>query len=453
MRPPPHSSHLPKGLASLLILLGSILSETSTASITPASEAIINATFNNTADGLLENFSLISNSLGSPAWDNATGQASMSTDDASSGAVGCVSDGSFNGGNHTAITTSITIGSITDPDGNPTQNGHWAGLTGNNTELWNNSQIAGGADGWALGIRFLGGVVNFVYDNASGNEVIISSLGSYTLASLQDGYTVDYRFDTSGWEVCLTGLTGSTDARGSWPATFDYTTLTNDSSIFASIVYQQANEAGTVVDLTSISVNGDSPTPSNLTPTTIFTADAQSPAVTGAANVNSGDSPADSDFYIRERRSTTQTDRRISSFLNFDINSLTTAEVNGPGFAASFTADYEFQLNNLNSTSAVVGRVTNGAWNDTTSLPLHSWGIDDSADRTSIIADIATLTPPSTVSIDVTSIVSGWVNGTIDNYGLVVFVGDLESNAAGFSNPKIVITGALDTDNDGMPDN
>lgn len=454
MRPPRHSSHLPKGLASLLILLGSILPETSAASITPASEPIINATFNNTADGLLENFSLISNSLGSPAWDNATGQASMSTDDASSGAVGCVSDGSFNGANYTAITASITIGSISDPDGNPTQNGHWAGLTGNNTELWNNSQNTGGADGWALGIRFLGGVVNFVYDNASGNEVIISSLGSYTLASLQDGYTVDYRFDANGWEACLTGLTGSTDASGSWPAAFDYTTLTNDSSIFASMVYQQANEAGTVVDVTSIAINGDSTASTNtLSPTTIFTTDAQSTAVTGAANVASSDSPADSDFYIRERRSATQTNLRISTFLNFDVSSLTPAEVNGPGFTASFTADYEFQLNNLNSTSAVVGRVTNGAWNDTTTLPLHAWGIDDSVDRTSIIADISTLTPPSTVSIDLTSIVSGWVNSTIDNFGLVVFVGDLESNAAGFSNPKIVITGALDTDNDGMPDN
>ena len=245
------------------------------ASITPASEVIIDASFNNTADGTLENFSLLSNSIGNPAWNNATGEATMSIDDASSGTVGCVSDGSFNGSQFSAITASFTVASITDPDGQPTHNGHWVGLTGNNTELWNNSQLAGGADGWALGIRYLGGVVNFVYDNASGNEINISSLGSYSLASLQDGYTVDYRFDSSGWEVCLTGITGSVDSSGSWPAAFDYTTLTNDSSVFASMAYQQANEAGTVVELTSISVNGDSlATTTTLTPTTLFTTNA-----------------------------------------------------------------------------------------------------------------------------------------------------------------------------------
>lgn len=436
-----------------MLLFGLSLPETSSASITPASEAIIDATFNNTADGLLESFSVISNSIGGPSWNNATGEASMSTDEASSGAVGCVSDGSFNGALFSAITASITITSITDPDGQPTHNGHWAGLTGNNTELWNNSELAGGADGWALGIRFLGGVVNFVYDNASGNEVIISSLGTYTLASLQDGYTVNYRFDASGWEVCLTGLTGSVDADGSWPAGFDYSTLTNDSSVFASMVYQQVNEADTVVQVASISVNGDSVTSSStLVPTTIFVTDAQSPAVTGAASVNSGDSPADADFYIRERRSAAQTDLRISSFLNFDVSSLTVAEINGPGFSVSFTADYDFQLNNLNSTAAVLGRVTNGAWDGTTTLPLHSWGLDDAGDRRSLIEDISALAPPASVSADVTSIVSGWVDGTIDNYGFVVFGGSLESNAAGFSNPRLVVTGALDSDKDGMPD-
>ena len=145
------------------------------------------------------------------------------------------------------------------PDGQPTHNGHWAGLTGNNTELWNNSQLAGGADGWALGIRYLGGVVNFVYDNASGNEVhhftlsgLIPSPACKTATPLTIALTV------GGWEVCLTGIIGSVDSSGSWPAAFDYTTLTNDSSVFASMAYQQANEAGTVVELTSISVNGDS---------------------------------------------------------------------------------------------------------------------------------------------------------------------------------------------------
>lgn len=422
--------------------------------ITPASEAIIDATFNNAADGLLENFSLVSNSIGNPAWDNANGRASMSVDEASSGTVGCVSDGSFDGAAFSEITASVTIASITDPDGEPTNNGHWAGLTGNNTELWNNSDLAGGTNGWSIGIRFLGGVVNLVYDNASGNEVIISSLGTYTLASLQDGYTVDYRFDASGWEVCLTGIIGSVDADGSWPAAFDYTTLTNDGSVFASIAYQQANEAGTIVEVSSVSVNGDSGSVSStLIPTAVFVTDGQSPPVTGVSSVSSGDSSADSDFYIRERLSETQTDRRISSYLNFDVSSLTAVDFNSPSFSISFTADYDFQLNDLNSTAAVLGRVTNSAWDGSATFPIHSWGIDDAGDRTSLIADISALTPPAEVSADVTSIVEGWVNGTIDNFGFVVFVGDLASNAAGFSNPRLVITSALDTDGDGIPDN
>ncbi len=450
----PKSPRFPITLVTSLSLLGASLLVTSAAFINPASEVIINATFNNTVDGLREDFNLISNSIGNPSWNNATGQAAMSIDEASNGAVGCVSGSSFNGALFSTITASITITSITDPDGQPTNNGHWAGLTGNNTEIWNNSELAGGADGWALGIRFIGGAVNFVYDNAAGNEVIIASLGTYTLSSLQDGYTVDYRFNRDGWQVCLTGLTGSVDADGVWPAGFDYSTLTNDDSLFASMVYQQVNEADSVIEVASIFVNGDSATTaSNLNPSTVFTTDAQSAAVTGATSVNSGDSTSASSIYIRERRNSTELDRRVSSFLNFDVSSLTATEVSTPGFSVFFTADYNFQLNDLNSTAAVVGRVTNGAWNATTIFPLHTWGIDDAADRSALIVDISALSPPSSVSSDVTDIVAGWVNGTFDNYGLAVFLGNLESNAAGFLNPRLVITSVLDSDNDGLSDN
>ncbi|MEJ6567292.1 MAG: hypothetical protein QNL80_00375, partial [Akkermansiaceae bacterium] len=79
-----------------------------------------------------------------------------------------------------------------------------------------------------------------------------------------------------------------------------------------------------------------------ITPTVTFTTDAQNSPITGASAVNSGDSPTDSDIYIRERRSATQTDRRISSFLNFDVSSLTPADLSSPGFSVSFTADYDF---------------------------------------------------------------------------------------------------------------
>ena len=143
----------------------------------PSNEVLIDATFNGVADGTLEEFSLISNNIGGPAWNNATGQASMSVNATSNGTTGCVSDGTFDGGMYSEITATFTIDNIVDPDGQPSSNGHWVGLTGNNTQLWNNSQLAGGVDGWAVGIRFLGGNLNLVYDNSNGNEVNIASLG------------------------------------------------------------------------------------------------------------------------------------------------------------------------------------------------------------------------------------------------------------------------------------
>ncbi|MDB2686932.1 hypothetical protein N9Y42_06940, partial [Mariniblastus sp.] len=194
--------------------------------------------------------------------------------------------------------------------------------------------------------------------------------------------------------------------------------------------------------------------PSSLEPTVIFTTDALVPANTGVANVDSGDSTPNSDLYIRERLNASQANRRVSSFLNFDVSALAPADVNQPGFSVSFTADYDFQLNNVNSgAEAVVGRVTNGAWNGTSTRPLHSWGLDDSADRATLIDDIRFLAAPASVSADVTTIVADWVNGTLDNYGLAVFIDGSISNAAGFSNPQLIITIPLDTDGDGMPDN
>lgn len=216
-------------------------------------EVLIDATFNNVDDGTLEQFSLLSNGIGNPAWDNATGQASMSVNAGSNGTTGCVSDGTFDGGLYSEITATFVIDNIVDPDNEPDFNGHWVGLIDDNDMLWNNSGEAGG---WALGIRFLGGNLNLVYDVAGANEVTIASLGTYTVASLQDGYTVDYRFNGIGWEVSLTGLTGTTNAQGGWPSNFNYAVLAGEDSIHASMAYQQSREAGTIVDIESISVCG-----------------------------------------------------------------------------------------------------------------------------------------------------------------------------------------------------
>ncbi|MDP0491877.1 MAG: arylsulfatase [Verrucomicrobiota bacterium JB023] len=223
----------------------------------PAEVPLITATFNGTDDGLAETFTLLTNGAGSPAWDNETGEATMSANESSSGTVGCVSEATFDGSSFTAITATFTIDRIADPDGQPTNNGHWAGLQGTDLELWNNAQRQGAVDGWAVGIRYLAGSLNLVYDNTSGNEITIASLGTYTLTSLQNGYTVAFRFASDGWQVCLTGIDGAVDAQGAWPAAFDYATLAADSTIHAAATYQQANEAGTILDMGSIVVAGD----------------------------------------------------------------------------------------------------------------------------------------------------------------------------------------------------
>lgn len=416
-----------------------------------AQVSLIDASFNGINDGLLESFSSLDNAVGSPTWNNATGEAAMSVDESSSGTAGCVSDGTFDGAAHDVFTANFVVDDITDPDNGPTHNGHWIGLTGNSSELWNNAEAAGGSDGWAVGIRFLSGSVTFVFDNSGNNEVTIGSLGTFTTGSLQDGYSAEITINESGWNVSISDIDGSTGGSGVWPAAFDFSTIEADSTVFAAMTYQQGAEAGTIVDMASISIDGDD-LAEEILPSNTFTTDAQGTPVTGAANVNSGDLTPDSDIYIRERTSSGQTNRRISSYLNFDISSITVGDFSNPQFSVAFTADYDYQLNDLNIASAYVGRVTNSAWDGTTTLPLHTWGINDAADATILITNIATLYPPTSVSADVTSIIEDWVNGVTNNFGLVVFIHELKSNAAGFSNPRLVITRSDDADGDGMPD-
>ena len=217
---------------------------------------LVAATFNGIDDGLNESFQSLDNGVGNPSWDNATGEASMSAEDPSSGTVGCVSETSVDGSAFSQLTASFVIEGITDPDNGPSHNGHWIGLIGNDSRLWNNAELGGGVSGWAVGIRFLGGNVDFVYDNTSGNEVVMGSLGSYTAASLQDGYAAEIIVNTNGWWVMLEGIDSSTGGSGLWPAGFDYSAIDADTSVFVAMTYQQDSEAGTVVDMGSISIVG-----------------------------------------------------------------------------------------------------------------------------------------------------------------------------------------------------
>ncbi|MGJ8725773.1 MAG: DNRLRE domain-containing protein [Roseibacillus sp.] len=165
------------------------------------------------------------------------------------------------------------------------------------------------------------------------------------------------------------------------------------------------------------------------------------------------------DFPIRERRNAGQNNRRISSFLQFDLTDpALSALFSSPDFSATLTLEYVAQLNAVNGpSSATVGRVTTAAWDSDVATPtlppLHTYGITDAADAIPFIADIKDLLPTGqTLEIDVTTIVQGWADGTNPNFGFVLFIDRLEAQAAAFNNPELTLSIILDSDDDGMPD-
>ena len=210
------------------------------------------------------------------------------------------------------------------------------------------------------------------------------------------------------------------------------------SATYSSIIFTIASSAQAAITVLSptaaVSVSDDG-----------SATDVGSVAVAGTPLEGNGD------FFIRERRNSGQSNRQISSFFQFDVSTLTVADVTTPGFTASFRIDYESQLNGnvgSNSAAAILGLVASGDGWDTsgTDYPLHDWGFDEGTNTTialntqTLIADIAGLTAPSDdLTVDVTAAVTGWVDGSINNYGLVLFINELEAQGAGFSNPELVI--------------
>ncbi|MEI6894971.1 MAG: DNRLRE domain-containing protein [Colwellia sp.] len=148
-------------------------------------------------------------------------------------------------------------------------------------------------------------------------------------------------------------------------------------------------------------------------------------------------------FEARQRSGYSTTDgRSVVTFFKFDISGLTLEEVNDPGFSASLVTDYTFRLNTVNSSGAAsVGRITT-AWDTSgNNNPLFSYAFDNSSqtlnaeDVQVLIADILNTSPTvSDISVDFTSVVRGWVDGTYDNHGLAIFINGNGSQGAGFDN-------------------
>ncbi|MGJ8639761.1 MAG: PEP-CTERM sorting domain-containing protein [Opitutaceae bacterium] len=172
----------------------------------------------------------------------------------------------------------------------------------------------------------------------------------------------------------------------------------------------------------------------------------------GTVNVTGVLADSGASYFIRERRNTGQSDRQISSFFQFDLSSISVADTLEAGFNVEFTIDYVERLNSNvpnNSAPAILGRVVSGDGWDTggTDFPLHDWGFAEGVgttaqDTQTLITDIPALDPTVDgleLSLDVTSIVTSWVNGTNDNYGFVLFIDELEAQGAAFNSPALTI--------------
>ena len=145
-------------------------------------------------------------------------------------------------------------------------------------------------------------------------------------------------------------------------------------------------------------------------------------------------------YTARERDNPGQLTRRVATFLEFDTSALTVAEVNAPGFSATFEIEHVGHLNAVNNgMDLYLGRNNSGAWESGVTNPQFAWGLA-SADQTLLLANVMNFPNSEPLSADITSIVQGWVNGTFPNQGLALFGidnGGNASNASYLINPSV----------------
>ena len=127
-------------------------------------------------------------------------------------------------------------------------------------------------------------------------------------------------------------------------------------------------------------------------------------------------------YAVRERSNNAQTNRRTVTFLQFDVSSITAADVADPSFEACFEIQHVGHLNDINpGMSLSIGLNVSGAWDDSgANDPDFAWAALSAAQ--SVLLDDVHLVPNSQIlTIDVTPIVVGWVDGSISNQGAVLF--------------------------------
>ena len=158
--------------------------------------------------------------------------------------------------------------------------------------------------------------------------------------------------------------------------------------------------------------------------------------INSEGTVNSG-SLSGSEVVARERRNQSQQDKRIASFLHFDVSLLTASLVNSSEFSASFEADFDSRLNTVNNMSVLLGQVGT-AWDAMPgSLPLFE--LAGTSTNQGILVNNVRTNAFGTYTLDVTDIVRSWVNGGSTNNGLVVFGSAPVYQGAGFNNAGLTV--------------
>ena len=173
----------------------------------------------------------------------------------------------------------------------------------------------------------------------------------------------------------------------------------------------------------------------------IVVSDATTPGALGGV-VLSGLAPGP--YVARSRQTINQNTQQLVTFFQYDLSTFTPADTLNPLFSASFSIDFLGRLNTLagNDLTVSIGRNVNGAWTSSPgTLPLHDWGFEDGdgappslppADGITLVNNVRT-DAFGTINVDVTNIVSDWINGTPNN-GFVLYYNANVFQGARFDN-------------------
>ncbi|MGB1200985.1 MAG: PEP-CTERM sorting domain-containing protein [Cognaticolwellia aestuarii] len=147
---------------------------------------------------------------------------------------------------------------------------------------------------------------------------------------------------------------------------------------------------------------------------------------------------ANNEVIARERRDKSQKDKRIASFIQFDVSLLTLDLVNASDFSALFSADFSERLNIINDMSVMLGQVSSTWDNVAGTLPVFEMA--GLSTNSAVLVNNIKTDAFDTYSLDVTEIVRSWVSGTSVNNGFVVYGAESVYQGAGFNNIALKVT-------------